>query len=217
MVSLGIYKDNEVTTTQAISQLFDFSKRTIRYLEADKSTFNKVTGSNIEGRLGFGMIATAMAAFDLYAFLLAPKELKKNRERFEYLFDRAQYFGKDSLGDFETFYGVIRCGVVHQLYPASTSITAQPAQVIFYKLGGSPCVNSWGLYCEIIDGIKRIDADINSSGFPRKRLANIARRLARRVQRDASAAAIDVSKFPELLPPQAAPPGYQMLVTSSKP
>ena len=206
-----------MTASQSITQLLSFSKRTIRYLEADQSTFNKVTGSNAEGRLGFGMIATAMAAFDLYAFLLAPKEIKKNEERFRYLFDRAQYFGKTSLGDFDTFYGVIRCGVVHQLYPASTEITAQPTQVIFYKRGGSPCVNSWGLYCEIINGIKRIDADINSTGFPRKRLANIARRLARRVQRDANAAAIDVSRFPELLPPQAAPVGHQMLVTSSKP
>ena len=77
------------------------------------------------------MIATAMAAFDLYAFLLAPKDLKKNKERFKYLFKRTQYFGKVSLGDFETFYGVIRCGVVHQLYPASTEITAQPTRVIF--------------------------------------------------------------------------------------
>jgi hypothetical protein len=40
------------------------------------------------------MIATAMAAFGLYAFLLAPKEIKRNEARFRYLFDRAQYLGK---------------------------------------------------------------------------------------------------------------------------
>jgi hypothetical protein len=49
------------------NDIVEFSNRTINYLEDDKSSFEFVMSSEqATGKLGFALIATAMAAFDTY-------------------------------------------------------------------------------------------------------------------------------------------------------
>ena len=104
------------------------------------------------------MIATAMAAFDTYAWLLFQKfDLRKsNKDLFFQLLRDSRFFDKTKYLDEHTFYSRIRCGVVHQLFPKDAIIIAPPTAVILYQHQGTLCVNAYALYCDVLAGIRKI-------------------------------------------------------------
>mgnify|MGYP001769056514 CR=1 FL=1 len=137
-----------------------FAESTIKYLENDKKSFESVLDNGaLEGKLGFAMIATAMAAFDLFAWILYQTfNLKKrNNELFTKLMNDPRFFNKTNYIDEKMLYNVIRCGVLHQLYPKDADIQARKDNEIIRKAAGDRVVvNSFALYCDVLEGCKKI-------------------------------------------------------------
>lgn len=181
-----------------------FSNATINYLENDKKTFAHVLGLDVQqcpGKLGFAMIASAMAAFDSYAWLLFQKfdQSKKNKTLFNQLLNDSRFFDKSKYGDENAFYSIIRCGVVHQLYPKNAVIVAIDTTQILYHHNEKLCVNSYALYCDILEGIKKIHLHLDA--LNRKEKLDMTIKLFFRTKIDEEVAdncSIDISTLPDL-------------------
>ena len=177
-----------------------FSRSTIDYLENDKTSFAHVLVSKqCPGKLGFAMIAAAMAAFDTYAWLLFQKfdQSKGNKALFNQLLNESRFFDKSKYRDENAFYSIIRCGVVHQLYPKDAIIVAKDTAQILYQHNGKLCVNSYALYCDVLEGIKKIHSYIN--GLTPEEKLNMSIKLLLRAKVDEEAAdncSIDISTLP---------------------
>jgi hypothetical protein len=180
--------------------IVDFSKRTIEYLENDKKSFEHVIASDhLQGKLGFALVATAMAAFDTYAWLLFQTlDLRKNnKELFSSLLKDARFFDKNKYVSDKIFYSRIRCGVMHQLYPKDAAIVANTTSPILSQHSGQLCVNAYALYCDVLDGIKKIHQHFIS--LSRDEKLNLSFKLLLRAKIDAEAAendVLDISKLP---------------------
>jgi hypothetical protein len=78
------------------------------------------------GRLGVGMITTASAAFDTYAYLLFGKDPTSRdvSKRIRKLVRDRRFFGVSNrtYPTSKFFYDVVRNGVVHQFYPKNADI-----------------------------------------------------------------------------------------------
>jgi hypothetical protein len=183
--------------------IVEFSQNAIDHLENDKKSFAHVLDSGqCQGKLGFAMIAVAMAAFNTYAWLLFQKfdQSKKDKPLFNQLLNDCRFFDKSKYGNENAFYSIIRCGVVHQLYPKDATIIAINTPQILYKHEGKLCVNSYALYCDVLEGIKRIHSYIN--GLPPEEKLNMSIKLLLRAKVDEETAdncSIDISALPTLV------------------
>ena len=179
-----------------------FSKNTIGYLENDKKTFEHVLVSeHCPGKIGFAMIAAAMAAFDAYAWLLFQKfdQRKTHKALFNQLLNDSRFFDKSKYGNENAFYSQIRCGVVHQLYPKKAMISAQNSTQVLYQHNGTLCINSFALFCDVLDGIKKIHSYIGSLSSDEK--LDLSLKLLMRAKIDEETAdncSIDTSSLPPL-------------------
>jgi hypothetical protein len=54
------------------------------------------------------------------------------------------------------FYGLVRCGVVHQFYPKNITIVAHDSDDPFVQHGGELWVNAMGLYRRTLGGLKKV-------------------------------------------------------------
>ncbi|MGZ8911087.1 MAG: hypothetical protein ACXW09_14025 [Methylococcaceae bacterium] len=141
--------------------IIDFSQRTIDYLENDRKSFlDVISSTHLNGKLGFALIATAMASFDTYAWILFQSfdQRKKNGELFAKLLGDARFFDKSKYKSEKVFYARIRCGVMHQLYPKYAVIIANTTSPILCNSNGTLCINAYALYCDVLDGIRKIHA-----------------------------------------------------------
>ncbi len=141
------------------NDVVDFADHTINYLSNDKASFeNVLDNSALHGKLGFAMICTAMAAFDAFAWILYQSfDLRKsNKARFSELINDTRFFNKAKYHNESVFYGIIRCGVMHQLYPKNAGISAQRSNTILYGCNGQILINSYALYCDVLEGCRRI-------------------------------------------------------------
>lgn len=178
----------------------DFSKHTIDYLENDRKSFlDVISSAHLDGKLGFALIATAMAAFDTYAWILFQSfdQRKKNDELFAKLLNDVRFFDKTKYKSKKVFYARIRCGVMHQLYPKSAAIIANTTSAILCNSGGNLCVNAYALYCDVLAGIKKIHVYL--AGCSEKERIDYSFKLLLRAKIDEEAAgndSIDISKLP---------------------
>jgi hypothetical protein len=140
--------------------IINFSKRTIEYLENDLESYEAVLNdNNLNGKLGFGMVATAMAAFETYAYILKGGNSNYGTGgRFKYLIDNCRDFYPDTqLPREDVVYNVIRNGVIHQLYPKNIAISANlTGSDLFQWYKNCLSVNSYVLYREVLYVIKGI-------------------------------------------------------------
>jgi hypothetical protein len=147
-------------------EIIEFSKGTIEYLELDRRTFEMVLKNRnlAPGGLGFAMVATAMAAFDVYAYLLYQRfGMKKDNSRiFAELLQDRRFFDESKYISAKTFYAEIRCGVMHQLYPKDGSIVAFDTKQVLFEHCGKISVNAYGLYSDVLDGLRKIHTHFES-------------------------------------------------------
>ncbi|MGB7910991.1 MAG: hypothetical protein WCF59_02065 [Desulfobaccales bacterium] len=180
----------------------EFARNTVHYLNNDKRSFESVLdNTDLTGKLGFAMIATAMAAFDLFAWILYQSfDLKKtNKALYNELINDARFFDKRKYGNEIVFYGIIRCGVMHQLYPKQASISAQKSATILYNHGGILCINSYGLFCDVMEGCERIRDYLASLSEAEK--TDYSLKLLLRIKIDEAeyiGARVNLSSLPEL-------------------
>lgn len=186
--------------TQSSNYVIDFSSRTIDYLENDRKSFLHVILSNhLDGKLGFALVATAMAAFDTYAWILFQNfdQRKTTRDLFSKLLNDARFFDRTKYESDKVFYARIRCGVMHQLYPKCTVIIANTTSPILCNLKGELSVNAYALYCDVLEGIRKIhDFLVNCSESEK---LDYSFKLLLRVKIDEEAAendSRDVSRLP---------------------
>ena len=138
--------------------VISFAESTIDYLEKDKRSFESHL-DDPAGRLGFAMIATAMAAFDLFAWTLFQSfNLRKdNKALFNQLINDRRFYDKIKYRNEKFFYNNIRCGVIHQLYPKGVGIQASRGnEIVGSTPEGKILINSFALYCDILEGCKKI-------------------------------------------------------------
>jgi|WetSurSiteA1Bulk_404760.scaffolds.fasta_scaffold14785_4 hypothetical protein len=141
------------------NDIVNYANRTVDYLNNDKVSFEYVIdNSKLDGKLGFAMISTAMAAFDAFAWILYQSfDLsKKNKTLFNELINDIRFFDKTKYYNEHLFYGIIRCGVIHQLYPKNASIFAKRIGPILNSHNGHIYINSYALYCDVLEGCKKI-------------------------------------------------------------
>jgi hypothetical protein len=180
----------------------EFARNTINYLNNDKRSFkNVLDNSTLPGKLGFAMIATAMAAFDTFAWILYQSfDLKKgNKTLFNELINDRRFFDKARYGNEAVFYGIIRCGVMHQLYPKQAIISAQRSATILYNHNGTLCINSYGLFCDVLAGCTKIRDYLASLSEAEK--TDYSLKLLLRVKIDDAESAeanLDLSNLPAL-------------------
>jgi hypothetical protein len=136
-----------------------FAEHTIEYLTNDKVSFESVLDDpKLAGKLGFAMICTAMAAFDVFAWILYQSfDLKKqDKALFNQLLNDSRFFKIKKYHNARVFYGMIRCGVIHQLYPKYAGITAQRSRIVLCQDKGVILINAYGLYCDVLEGCQKI-------------------------------------------------------------
>jgi hypothetical protein len=121
LLTASKYTDGKIFREVGMDPLYvlEHSKLTIDLLDKEKDSFHRNFSSGGEGKLGFSMIAVAMAAFDSYAWLLFQTfNLKKSNHRlFSELLNDGRFFDRKKYMDVDTFFSRIRCGVIHQLFP----------------------------------------------------------------------------------------------------
>lgn len=184
------------------NDVVDFANSTIQYLSNDKASFeNVLDNSALSGKLGFAMISTAMAAFDVFAWILYQSfDLRKtNKALFNELLNDRRFFNKKKYHSESVFYGIIRCGVMHQLYPKNASISARRTDIILYKHTDRICINSYALYSDVLEGCKKIRDYL--SDLPDQEKANYSLKLLLRIKIDeeeSSGVNLDISTLPKL-------------------
>jgi len=184
------------------NDVVDFADLTINYLTNDKVSFENVLDNPaLEGKLGFAMICTAMAAFDVFAWILYQSfDLRKsNRALFNELINDARFFDKARYHNESLFYGIIRCGVMHQLYPKNAGISAQRTNIILYKQNGQLLINSYALYCDVLEGCKKIRTYLAALSDAEKLNHSLKRLLRTKIdEEESSDANLDVETLPTL-------------------
>lgn len=184
------------------NDVVDFANYTIEYLSNDKASFENVSdNSALSGKLGFAMICTAMAAFDAFAWILYQSfDLRKsNKTLFSELINDTRFFNKAKYHNESVFYGIIRCGVMHQLYPKNAGISAQRSNTILYGCNGQIFINSYALYCDVLEGCTKIHDYL--AALPDAEKMNYSLKLLLRGKIDeeeSSGANLDVSTLPAL-------------------
>ncbi len=142
-----------------MSPIQTYAQRTIEYLEQDLVSYEAVLkDGNLRGKLGVGMITNATAALDLFAWLLYQTLDQKvtNRDLFKKLIGDARFFAAVDFISERVFYGVVRCGVVHQFYPKDIAIVALDSDDPFVQHDGKVAVNAMGLYRRTLGGLKKV-------------------------------------------------------------
>ncbi len=184
------------------NDVVDFANNTINYLSNDKASIENVLDNPaLHGKLGFEMICTAMAAFDAFAWILYQTfDLKKNNKAlFNELINDARFFNKKKYHNEYVFYGIIRCGVVHQLYPKNAGITANKTSTILYKHNGNVLINSYALYCDVLEGCKKIRNYLAALSDVEKMNYSLKLLLRTKIdEEESSGANLDVGTLPEL-------------------
>jgi len=184
------------------NDVVDFADHTIDYLSNDEASFDNVLhNSALPGKLGFAMICTAMAAFDAFAWILYQSfDLRKNNKAlFNELINDSRFFNKAKYHNESVLYGIIRCGVMHQLYPKNASISAQRTNTILYKSNGQIYINAYALYCDVLEGCTKIRDYL--AALPDDKKMNYSLKLLLRGKIDeeeSSDANLDLSTLPEL-------------------
>jgi hypothetical protein len=165
--------------------VLEHSKLTIDLLDRERESFLCNLNSAGEGKLGFSMIAVAMAAFDSYAWLLFQTfDLKKSNHRlFSELLNDGRFFDRRKYMDVDTLYSRIRCGVIHQLFPKNALIGARQNSTILYRHNGMLLVNSYALLCDVLGGIHKIHTYIENLSVSEK--ADLSLKLVVRAKIDA--------------------------------
>ena len=184
------------------NDVVDFANRTIKYLSNDKASFENVMGNSaLPGKLGFAMICTAMAAFDAFAWILYQSfDLRKNNKAlFNELINDPRFFNKAKYHNESVFYGIIRCGVMHQLYPKNAGISAQRSNTILYGSNGQIVINSYALYCDVLEGCTKIRDYLAGLSDAEKMNYSLKLLLRRKIdEEESSGANLDVSTLPAL-------------------
>jgi hypothetical protein len=149
-----------------MSNVIAWSSNTIGHLENDLSSFQHVLSNPAcSGKLCIALVATAMTAFDAYAFVLyqqsSPK--LKNNELFTKLLSDSRFFDIQKYLNDQVFYKQIRCGVAHQVYPKAAGLFAIDNNVVLYQDNGELRVNAFALYKDVIRGIKSIHDHFNQA------------------------------------------------------
>ncbi|MGD0016772.1 MAG: hypothetical protein ABSC38_04560 [Verrucomicrobiia bacterium] len=142
-----------------MSPVQSYAKRTIEYLEQDLVSYEAVLkDGSLHGKLGVGMITNATAALDLFGWLLYQTLDQKisNRDVFKKLIGDVRFFAADDFINERIFYGIVRCGVVHQFYPKDIAIVALDRDDPFVQSGGKAAVNAIGLYRRTVRGLKKV-------------------------------------------------------------
>jgi len=185
-----------------LNDVVDFANNTIDHLSNDKASFeNVLDNSALCGKLGFAMICTAMAAFDAFAWILYQSfDLRKtNKALFNELINDTRFFNKEKYHNESVFYGIIRCGVMHQLYPKNAGISAQRSDIVLYRYNGQICINSYALYCDVLEGCKKICGYL--AALPDIEKTNYSLKLLLRAKIDeeeSTGANLDLSTLPAL-------------------
>ena len=184
------------------NDVVDFACQTINYLSNDKASFENVLDNHtLDGKLGFAMICTAMAAFDAFAWILYQSFAlrKNNKALFKELINDTRFFNKTKYHNGDVFYGIIRCGVMHQLYPKNASISAQRTDIILYRNNGQLCINSYALYCDVLEGCKKIRDYLAALPDPEKMNHSLKLLLRTKIdEEESSGVNLDVSTLPAL-------------------
>jgi hypothetical protein len=190
------------------NEVVNYAKYTIKYLEEDKISFKKVMVERKEGWLGFAMISTAMAAFDVFAWILyqslPPKKRKSNKDLFEELINDNRFFSKARYHSVDVFYSLVRCGVMHQLYPKNIDIYAELRRdPVLSRHERRVRINPYALYCDVLKGCEKIRDYL--AGLPDGKKLAYSRKLSLRRQDDEKEYAgskLDISILPEWSPLQ---------------
>ncbi len=184
------------------NDVVEFAKHTIEYLRNDKASFENVfDNSALPGKLGFAMICTAMAAFDAFAWILYQSFglRKNNKALFNELINDARFFNKAKYHNEAVFYGIIRCGVMHQLYPKNAGISAQRSDTILYGCNGQVFINSYALYCDVLEGCTKIHDYLTALPDAEKMNYSLKLLLRRKIDdEESSGANLNVSALPAL-------------------
>jgi hypothetical protein len=184
------------------NDVVSFADHTIEYLTNDKVSFERVLDDpNLLGKLGFAMICSAMAAFDAFAWILYQSfDLRKHiRALFNELISDARFFDKGKYLNQAVFYGVIRCGVMHQLYPKNAGISAQRNATVLYNHRGCMLINSYAVYCDVLEGCKKIRDYL--AALPETEKMDYSLKLLLRAKIDEAESAssnLDISTLPTL-------------------
>ncbi len=181
--------------------IIEYSAYTIKLLSDDKKTFEKVVEEEKIGKLGFAMIATAMAAFDVYAWILYQKFNNRvnNDKLFSLLLNNNRFFDKTKYGNEKAFYSLVRCGVLHQLYPKNANIVAVNSEINLYKYNNKIIINAYALFCEVLDGIKKIHAFIEEQKNEEKMNLSIKLLMRKKMDEEESEdAKINIESLPDL-------------------
>lgn len=179
----------------------NYSAYTIKLLNNDRKTFEKVVKEEKNGKLGFAMIATAMAAFDVYAWILHQKSNNSvsNSKLFNLLLNDKRFFDKTKYGNEKAFYSLVRCGVIHQLYPKNANIVAIDSDEILYKLNNKLVINSYALFCDILSGIEKIHKYIERLTEEEKNNLSIKLLMRQKMDEEESQGAeINIESLPDL-------------------
>jgi hypothetical protein len=182
--------------------ILDYSETTIGFLKRDKISFEHVIDDpNLQGKLGFAMVANAMAAFDVYAWVLFQKFSGKmgNEALFNSLLNDKRFFDKSKFGNEKGFYSIVRCGVIHQLYPKNAIITAEKSSIILYNYKNTLTINAYALYSEVLAGIEKIHSHIK--GLSMDEQLDLSTKLLMRTKMDEEeyeTAKIELSALPIL-------------------
>ncbi len=184
------------------NDIVDFANNTVGYLSRDKASFERVLDdSALDGKLGFAMICTAMAAFDAFAWILYQSfDLKKTAKAyFNELINDPRFFDKKKYLNESVFYGLIRCGVIHQLYPKNAGITAQDTATVLYRHNGIVLINSYALYCDVLEGCTKIRDHLAALPEAEKLDYSLKLLLRRKVdEEEYSRASLDIAALPPM-------------------
>jgi len=203
-----------------------FSQRTVEYLAADFDTFKQLIDpkriAEQRGRLGFPLLAAAMAAFDVYAWLLSDGK-KNNQDRFEALASNRKFFDEHRYISASFFYGAIRCCIVHQLYPAETDILVRvdPRPFFSAKVAGVErlIVNAYAVFADVLGTAIKVNAYICNEATPQQKRIWSELLEQRQVDDERTRGSFDLSnriKFPRLSEDELPLSEYTNLATSSK-
>lgn len=181
-----------------------WAKHTVEYLKNDKLSFEKVINdADLQGKLGFAMISTAMAACDSFAWVLYQSfDLRKaNKALFCELLNDSRFFTKKKYYNEAVFYGLIRCGVIHQLYPKKAGISARIRDEILYvdRTRSHLYINSYALYCDVLEACEKIRDHFAGASEPEKTDYSLRLWIRQKIDdTEASKANLDFSALPVL-------------------
>lgn len=152
----------------------DHLEGTHKYLSNDLNSHRRILMlPNQAGGLGFGMCLTAFATFDLVAYLKYGGRLDRGTgSRYKDLLNEHYFdFGQPKV-TYEEFYFLLRCGLVHQLYPKNIAIGVDLNATTLLRphSSGIKIVEAFFLMQQTIIGLRNFISELKTLTYDQLRI-----------------------------------------------